>query len=171
MSLFHRVWLYMYCSIPLYSSMSFSFFFLQLKKSFAQNWKKKFKLINRILLYPVYRSESHTKTLVRLAALSRVKDVYLPIKAGMHGDIPPHLLPVTRLPAVQTQRTQHLNRGGRGGRFGLKVRAADWHAGDSGSNLRQGQPRYIWMYTPSAVSILVMDITPLSPPPTPPYPE
>jgi hypothetical protein len=38
------------------------------------------------------------------------------------------------------------------------VRAADWYAGDLGSNPRQGRPLYIWMYTPSAVSILGMDM-------------
>jgi hypothetical protein len=36
--------------------------------------------------------------------------------------------------------------------FGLVVRAADWHAGNPGSNPQQGQPLYIWMYTPSTVN-------------------
>jgi hypothetical protein len=42
--------------------------------------------------------------------------------------------------------------------FGLVVRAADWHASNPPSNPRQGRPLYIWMYTPSAVSILGMDM-------------
>jgi hypothetical protein len=42
--------------------------------------------------------------------------------------------------------------------FGLVVKAADWHAGDPGSNPRQGRPIYIRTYTPSAVSILGMDM-------------
>jgi hypothetical protein len=37
--------------------------------------------------------------------------------------------------------------------FGRVVRATGWHAGDPCSDPRQGQPLYIWMYTPSAVSI------------------
>jgi hypothetical protein len=40
--------------------------------------------------------------------------------------------------------------------FGRVVRAADWHAGEPGS--REGRPLYIWMYTPSVVSILGMDM-------------
>jgi hypothetical protein len=45
-----------------------------------------------------------------------------------------------------------------GWRYSLVVRAECWHAGDPGSNPRQGWPLYIWMYTPSAVSILGMDV-------------
>jgi hypothetical protein len=33
--------------------------------------------------------------------------------------------------------------------FGLVVRAADWHAGDPGSNTRQERPLYMWMNTPA----------------------
>jgi hypothetical protein len=36
-----------------------------------------------------------------------------------------------------------------GREFGLVVRAADWHAGNQGSNPRQERPLYIWMYTPA----------------------
>jgi hypothetical protein len=42
--------------------------------------------------------------------------------------------------------------------YSLVVRAERWHAGDLGSNPRQERPPYIWMYTPSAVSILGMDM-------------
>jgi hypothetical protein len=45
-----------------------------------------------------------------------------------------------------------------GGGFDLVVRAADWHTSDPGSNPRQGRPLYIWMYSPSAVSILGVDM-------------
>jgi uncharacterized protein YqkB len=45
---------------------------------------------------------------------------------------------------------------GRG--LGLVVKAAGWQAGDPGSIFGQRQPLYIWMYTPSAVSILRMDM-------------
>jgi hypothetical protein len=41
--------------------------------------------------------------------------------------------------------------------FSLVVRAEYWHARHLGSNPRQGWPLYIWMYTPSAVSILGME--------------
>jgi hypothetical protein len=39
------------------------------------------------------------------------------------------------------------------------VKTEWWHAGDPGSNNRQGPGGhlYIWMYTPSNVSILAMD--------------
>jgi hypothetical protein len=39
--------------------------------------------------------------------------------------------------------------------YSLVVRAECWHASDLGSNPR---PLYIWMYTPTAVSILQMDM-------------
>jgi hypothetical protein len=42
--------------------------------------------------------------------------------------------------------------------FSLVVRAECWHARDLGSNPWQGRPLCIWMYTPSVVSILGMDM-------------
>jgi hypothetical protein len=52
----------------------------------------------------------------------------------------------------------HIPYKNKGWRFGLVVRAECWHAGDQGLNLRQGQHLYIWMYTPSAVNILGMEM-------------
>jgi hypothetical protein len=45
-----------------------------------------------------------------------------------------------------------------GARFNQVVRAECWHPSNPGLNPRQGRPLYIWMYTPSAESILEMDM-------------
>jgi hypothetical protein len=66
--------------------------------------------------------------------------------------------PITLLPILLPFLYLHccgvFLRTGRG--FSLVVRTVLPHSGDPGSNPRQGRPLYIWMYTPSAVSILGM---------------